>query len=73
MIEHKDQLLQQIAEQLYNVSSRATLGSIVVAFVHDDNEYVFGLPQALSCLANDTHWDERGNWSECKVAEVRVI
>ena len=82
-IQHASKLLQGIVDGLRAVDAQVRprtgltgnfkLGSLEVVFVvHGSEEFEFGLVQALDALANDTYWDERGNWSEATEARVRV-
>jgi hypothetical protein len=71
-IQYKDELLQQIAAGV-NEHRNVQASCLEVVFKVDDNEYSFDLPTVLDCLANDLYWDERGNWSEARIAEVRTI
>lgn len=83
MIANKPALLQGIADGLRELARAARkrnppgdvkLGTLDVVFVTDSgDEYAFGLEQALDALANDTYWNERGNWADATRAEVRVI
>ena len=69
----KDELLSQIATAL-NKYGDNKICHLEVEFVTDDDErYTFALPEALNALANDTYWDERGNWSKARIAIVRTL
>lgn len=82
-IQHASKLLQDITDGLRalerEAARRTPRGSVklevleVVFVVHGSEEFEFGLVEALDALANDTYWDERGNWSEATEARVRVI
>lgn len=69
MIQHKNNLLDQIAEGLKRFDN-VKVGCIKVTFVVDNEEYDFGLQRALDVLANDLYFDERGNWSLATEARV---
>ena len=71
-IRYQRELLQQIAAGLNHCASQR-VAHLVVVFVFQDHEYRFGLVDALDALANDIYWDERGNWSEARVARVESI
>lgn len=71
-IRHKLALLHDIAEGVRR-EARYRVEVLEVAFVTTEGEFVFSLEEALLALANDTYWDERGNWSEATSAKVRTI
>jgi hypothetical protein len=72
VIQHKDELLRQIAAGLRE-NDRARIGAIAIVFETAAAEYTFGLAQALEALALDLFWDERGDWSDARAARVRVL
>ncbi len=45
--------------------------NIEVIFQLDENKFVFSLDQAIDVLRNDLFFDERGDWSDCKICKVR--
>lgn len=65
-------LLQQIAAGV-NKHKNVPAQCLRVTFRTDDDEYEFNLASALDVLANDLYWDERGDWSEAKIAMVESI
>lgn len=71
---NKNALLQQCAEQLAK-NVRASIGTVeVVLRKHASDEgYTFGLVEFVDAMANDLFWDERGNWSDCTLLELRTI
>lgn len=71
-IRYQRELLQQIAAGL-NRCLPHRVAHLVVVFVNQDQEYKFDLTTALDALANDIYWDERGNWSDARVARVETI
>ncbi len=73
-----DELLQQVAaglNRLGNVRLECVKVTFKVEPVNgpEDQDYEFGLTQALDVLANDLHWDERGDWSSARIATVEAI
>jgi hypothetical protein len=69
-IQHKDELLQQIAAGV-NKYQDVKSSCLKVTLVTHDAEYEwFGLAPVLDVLANDIYWDERGDWSEARIARV---
>lgn len=73
MIENKQALLNDIAAGVKR-ESRHEVDVLEVVFVTPEGEeFVFELGQALDALANDSYWDERGNWANATSARVRVI
>lgn len=83
-IKRMPELLQNIAAGINALTKRRKnaahvqedfcLGSIEVAFHCESGQsFEFGLAEALDALAEDLHWDERGDWSDAVTAEVRVI
>lgn len=71
---YKFELLQQIAAAVNKLNGRTKLMTIEVTFKTDVREYIIGdLSQALDVIANDMYWDDRGDWSKARVAEVRTI
>lgn len=71
-IKHGRELLQQIAAGIAR-EPRARVATLVVIFRVGDNAYTFGLAEALDILANDLYWDDRGNWSDARIAEVTCL
>ena len=77
-IRYQRELLQQIGAGLaqFRGPGKTSISSIEVVFAGGDgneNEYRFGLPEALDALANDIYWDERGDWSGARIARVEII
>lgn len=72
MMKHKEALLHDIAEGVRRESQRR-VETIEVVFVTPSGEYEFSLDQALFAIANDSYWDERGNWADAESAKVRVM
>lgn len=76
-IKNQRELLQQIAAGV-NKHEGVRVANLKVTLQVDPvdgpegQDYEFGLAQALDCLANDIYWDERGNWSEARVAKVET-
>jgi len=71
-MKHKEALLHDIAEGVRRESQRR-VETIEVVFVTPSGEYEFSLDQALFAIANDSYWDERGNWADAESAKVRVM
>lgn len=78
-LKHRDLLLEQFADQLeyiFRDNPRIqAASSIEVTLKHPryDKPYTFGFVAALRMLIDDLFWDERGDWSDAKELEVRVI
>mgnify|MGYP003407440623 FL=1 len=72
MIQHKLALLHAIAEGVRR-EEKHRIEVLEVVFVTPSGEFEFSLDQALFALANDTYWDERGNWADATSARVRVM
>lgn len=72
MIKNKTELLRQIADSVCKLG-KMRIESIKVTFVTDTATYEFSLGIALECLAEDTYWDERGNWEDAHTALVDVF
>jgi hypothetical protein len=72
MLKHKEALLHDIAEGVRR-ESKHRIEVVEVVFVTPNGEYELSLDQALFALANDTYWDERGNWADAESAKVRVM
>ena len=77
-IKHASELLQQIAAGLNALVNRPfgqqspRIRVVEVLLKTETDEYVFDLPTVLDVLANDLYWDERGNWSDARIAVVRT-
>lgn len=72
MITYKDELLQQIASGLDKLD-HCHLGCVKVTFKTNTDAFEFTLARALDVLSNNFYWDERGNWSEARIADVNVF
>ena len=73
-IKRADDLLQNIAAGLNQLNGRkCTIYSVEVTFHVGDEEFKFGLAQALDALASDLYWDDRGNWADAERATVREL
>lgn len=71
-LRHKAALLHGIAEGVRR-ESKHRVELLEVVFHASSGAYEFTLDAALSALANDLYWDERGNWSDAATVEVRVL
>ncbi len=74
-IKNASKLLSDIARKL-PTSVRVTLACIEVAFyVNGEGEprVTTDLATALGYLANDTYWNENGDWCDADRADVRVM
>lgn len=71
-IKHGPALLHDIAEGVRR-ESKHRIEVLEVVFVTPSGEFEFSLEQALFALADDTYWDERGNWSDAESAKVRTL
>jgi len=76
-IKYANELLQQIAAGVNQLSGKhryLSLAAVEVALVNgDDKEFTVDLATALDYLANDIYWNEDGDWSDARIARVRVI
>lgn len=76
-LKNPEALLADIAvgvRRLTGYGRRVELGVVQVAFVTPDGErFEFGLDAALEAIANDLFFDERGDWSEARGAEVSLL
>lgn len=70
-IKHPAKLLQGIADGLQK-HHNTRVHDLLVRFYDDNKDTVLvrDLPTALDYLANDTHWDEEGDWSDAVSASV---
>lgn len=74
IVKHKDKLLQQLADKLQQYAQfKVQTLEVVLRECNGDDGFVFTVPQFLDYLVNDVTWDERGNWSEATLLELRVI
>lgn len=78
-LRHRDLLLEQFADQLEYIFrdnpriQAAGCIEVVLKHPHHDKPYVFGFIAALRMLIDDLYWDERGDWSDARELELRVM
>lgn len=72
-IQHHFKLLQNIADGLQQHHNVRVHDLQVRLYLDEEVVKVMDVPTALDYLANDTHWDESGNWSEASRAVVDVM
>lgn len=71
-IENRDSLLRQIAEGVERLGENR-IHSLEVVLETPNEQFHFGLAGALSIIAEDLFWDERGNWSDAVTAYVEEL
>lgn len=71
-LKHGDELLRQISVELKKHTFKK-IGDLEVVFSvkGDDSSFHFSLEHALEAIGQDIYWDERGNWSDCDIVEIR--
>lgn len=76
-LKNRDKLLSDLARQLellYKTNKgRTVLGCVEVRLTASTGTYEFGLPYALTVLAEDLFYDERGDWSDADKLDVYTI
>lgn len=73
-LQNWETLLQGIVDGLSEGErERNSIGTVEVTFHCGDHSYTFSLVNALTVIADDLFWDERGDWSSATHATVRTL
>lgn len=74
---HREELLQQLADQLQQLEKsqpRVSIGCLEVRLTIEGAVLLeCSVSHFLDCVVNDLHWDDNGDWSFARDLELRVL
>lgn len=73
-LQKAESLRNQFIEQVAALPDRTQLHAIeVMVITPEGRRYAFDVRSAATMLTQELFWDERGDWSDAEILEVRTI
>ncbi len=77
MLKNRERLLYDLNREVARLLKQNPLVKIAlvdcILRCPDGDEYVFSFEKVLDALVNDLYWDDRGNWADAHMLQLKEM